>query len=142
MEDHKPKKNLVSIEAVPICSLFHCVLERSTKTNHSLLLLQIVAHLDDVVQENPALVSKETISTTLEGRAVVKVTISTDLAANKPIMFYECGIHAREWISPATCLWVMNEVGRLLLSFTRPNRLCHGISSIFFWISNSASSIC
>jgi len=71
---------------------------------------EIVAHLDDVVQENPALVSKETISTTLEGRAVVKVTISTDLAANKPIMFYECGIHAREWISPATCLWVMNEL--------------------------------
>ncbi|RWS23254.1 carboxypeptidase B-like protein, partial [Leptotrombidium deliense] len=28
----------------------------------------------------------------------------------KPIVMIECGIHAREWISTATCLWIMNDL--------------------------------
>ena len=26
-----------------------------------------------------------------------------------PILFFDCGIHAREWISPATCLFLIQD---------------------------------
>ena len=29
---------------------------------------------------------------------------------NKPVFFIECGIHAREWISPATCMYMIDQV--------------------------------
>ena len=30
--------------------------------------------------------------------------------SQKAVLFMECGIHAREWISPATCTFLINEV--------------------------------
>ena len=26
----------------------------------------------------------------------------------KPVLWIDCGIHAREWISPATCLYILD----------------------------------
>ena len=31
------------------------------------------------------------------------------------ILFFDCGIHAREWIAPASCLYVIQEWDRPLL---------------------------
>ena len=30
--------------------------------------------------------------------------------SQKAVLFMECGIHAREWISPATCMFLIDEV--------------------------------
>ena len=66
--------------------------------------------VDQLIMERPNLITKQTIGTTLEGRAIVMATISPDNNQNKTILFFDCGMHAREWISPATCIWIMNEV--------------------------------
>ena len=47
---------------------------------------------------------------TVEGRDIVQVTISSDPNANKKVLFFECDIHAREWISGATCLWIIDQL--------------------------------
>jgi murein tripeptide amidase MpaA len=69
---------------------------------------EIVGLVDQWVMDKPGLVSKSVIGTTYEGRDVVMTTIRSGL--NKPVFFFDCGIHAREWISPATCIWIMNEL--------------------------------
>ena len=28
----------------------------------------------------------------------------------KPVFFINCGIHAREWVSPATCMYMIKQV--------------------------------
>ena len=28
----------------------------------------------------------------------------------KPLFFFNCGIHAREWISPATCMYMIRQI--------------------------------
>ncbi|XP_048585626.1 carboxypeptidase B isoform X2 [Nematostella vectensis] len=30
--------------------------------------------------------------------------------ADKPVFFVNCGIHAREWVSPATCMYIIHEL--------------------------------
>jgi len=29
---------------------------------------------------------------------------------NKPTIYIQCGIHAREWIAPSTCLWIIDQI--------------------------------
>ena len=81
--------------------------------------MQIMDFIDQNIADYPNLVSKQTLATTLEGSDVVMATISTGNSSSKPIMFYECGIHAREWISPATCMWIMNEVNLIIIISVR-----------------------
>lgn len=70
---------------------------------------QIMAWLDDLVLTN-RLVSKKVAGTTLEGRDIVQAIISSDLTAKRPVQFFDCNIHAREWISAATCVWIIDHV--------------------------------
>lgn len=43
--------------------------------------------------------------------------IGKNTGSTKPAIFMDCGIHAREWISPAFCQWFVQEV--------KPNSLAH-----------------
>lgn len=38
------------------------------------------------------------------------IKISTDPTANKPIIFVDAGIHAREWAAPAQALYIINQL--------------------------------
>ena len=68
-------------------------------------------YLDDLVADYPAFVSKKVANTkTDEGRDVVQLAISSDVGTNKKVIFFECDIHAREWISPATCIWIIDKL--------------------------------
>ena len=31
-------------------------------------------------------------------------------SVTKPLFFFNCGIHAREWISPATCMYMIRQI--------------------------------
>jgi len=74
-------------------------------------LHEITEHLEYLNQTN-ALVSTSVAGTTLEGRDIVLVTISTEDAASstKPVLFFDCNIHAREWIAGAVCLSLIDRL--------------------------------
>lgn len=36
--------------------------------------------------------------------------ISVSSSSGRKIFFFNCGIHAREWITPATCMYMLHEV--------------------------------
>ena len=56
------------------------------------------------------LVTKEVIGKTYEGRDMVEITITEGTPGSKPVHWIDTNIHAREWITSASCMWFMNEV--------------------------------
>uniref|UniRef100_A0A8D2LKL8 Peptidase M14 domain-containing protein n=1 Tax=Varanus komodoensis TaxID=61221 RepID=A0A8D2LKL8_VARKO len=74
-------------------------------------LIQISAWTTRIVKKNPNLVSRIQIGSTFENRPMHVLKRGTEKA-----IFIDCGIHAREWISPAFCQWFLKEVSSLLFS--------------------------
>ena len=60
----------------------------------------------------PDMVKVTNIKTTYEGRQIKLVHVSLDLAetSKQPAIFIDCGIHAREWVSPAFCLYTIDRL--------------------------------
>jgi len=48
------------------------------------------------------------VGTTYEGREIPALTISS--GSGRKTVILECGIHAREWVSTASCLWMANQL--------------------------------
>ncbi|KAF2896454.1 hypothetical protein ILUMI_09719 [Ignelater luminosus] len=71
---------------------------------------EINAYLDQLAEDCPNLVSLETIGKSYEGRALKLVKISTNSSANKPIIFIDAGVHAREWIAPPVALYAIQQL--------------------------------
>jgi hypothetical protein len=71
-------------------------------------LAQIYAWLDTLPAAYPGTVTKIIGGSTFEGRRIEGVKISYKAGNNG--IFIEAGIHAREWISPATTTWILNEL--------------------------------
>ncbi|XP_055501675.1 carboxypeptidase B-like isoform X1 [Leucoraja erinacea] len=63
-----------------------------------------------IAEENPDLVSRMEIGKTYEGRSIYLLRVGNKTGAEKPAIFMDCGMHAREWISPAFCQWFLKEV--------------------------------
>lgn len=70
-------------------------------------LEEIYQFVDDIQLENPETATVITIGESFEGRPLKVVKISTN--DNNPAVFIEANIHAREWISSATAVWLINE---------------------------------
>jgi len=66
----------------------------------------IVSGLKDLASDSR--VTYESLGTTYENREIPSVTITNAGGSNKPVIYLECGIHSREWISTASCLWIAN----------------------------------
>ncbi|CAJ1086940.1 carboxypeptidase B2 [Xyrichtys novacula] len=86
--------------------------------------------LDDIyywinrtTQEHPTTLSTILIGSSSEKRPLYVLKLSLNDRPNKKAMWIDCGIHAREWISPAFCLWFVQHS----LSFYNIN---HDITSI------------
>lgn len=71
------------------------------------LLEEIYQFVDDIQLENPETATVITIGESFEGRPLKVVKISKN--DNNPAVFIEANIHAREWISSATAVWLINE---------------------------------
>ena len=41
---------------------------------------------------------------------MVSVSLDPYKKSNKPAIFMDCGIHAREWVSPAFCLYAIDQL--------------------------------
>merc|ERR1712123_345310 len=55
-------------------------------------------------------VETESIGQTFEGQEMVVMKVCRGGCGNKPAMWIDSGIHAREWISPATGTWMLHEL--------------------------------
>merc|ERR1719162_2270899 len=55
-------------------------------------------------------VEVESIGESFEGRPMRVVKVCKNGCGNKPAMWIDGGIHAREWISPASVTWMMHEL--------------------------------
>ncbi|KAK4877363.1 hypothetical protein RN001_009869 [Aquatica leii] len=71
---------------------------------------QINNYLYQLQQDYPNIVTLQSIGSTYEGRDMMVIQISTDPDANKPVIFIDAGIHAREWIAPAMALYIINQL--------------------------------
>ncbi|XP_072110603.1 carboxypeptidase B-like [Mobula birostris] len=70
---------------------------------------QIEAWTAKIAEANPRLISREKIGKSYEGRSIYLLRVGKRKRVVKPAIFMECGIHAREWISPAFCQWFVKE---------------------------------
>ncbi|XP_031573375.1 carboxypeptidase A5-like, partial [Actinia tenebrosa] len=50
------------------------------------------------------------IGKSYENRDILAIQIQGKFQVNKPLFFIQCGIHAREWISPATCMYIIDKM--------------------------------
>ncbi|KAF7708957.1 hypothetical protein HF521_018014 [Silurus meridionalis] len=69
----------------------------------------VEAWVNSITSSNPALISRSTLGKSYEGRSMHLLKIGKNTGSTKPAIFMDCGIHAREWISPAFCQWFVQE---------------------------------
>ncbi|KAJ3660726.1 hypothetical protein Zmor_005162 [Zophobas morio] len=68
-------------------------------------------YLTELVKQYPSIVSLENIGQSYQKRDMVVIRISTGSSnPAKPVIFVDAGIHAREWIAPATALYLINQL--------------------------------
>lgn len=67
----------------------------------------IVTHYNDLAAAYPALTTRQSAGTSLQGRDIpaIRITAPGD-ASNRPVVFINGGQHAREWISPAVVTYI------------------------------------
>lgn len=71
-------------------------------------LEEIYKNLDDLSKKYSDKVQTVVAGKTYEGRQIKGVKVS--FKANNPGIFIEGGIHAREWISPATVMYILHQL--------------------------------
>ncbi len=68
----------------------------------------ISAHLEALADANPDSMSVRSIGQTLQGRPISMATLALKDGKRRAAIWMDCGIHAREWISPCKALWVFS----------------------------------
>ena len=71
---------------------------------------EINQRIDWLVQTYSDILSTKVLATTHEKRDIQVVIVREPGAVNKPVIWVDCGIHAREWISPPTCLHIVDRL--------------------------------
>ncbi|KYO33939.1 mast cell carboxypeptidase A [Alligator mississippiensis] len=71
----------------------------------------IAAWTARIAKKYPKLVSRIEIGNTFEQRPMYLLQVGK-VSGRKKTIFMECGIHAREWISPAFCQWFVKQATR------------------------------
>jgi len=71
---------------------------------------EIMDFLDEQVALHPDEASVETIGTSHEGRDLKVIKISTGGNGQKPVIWIDANIHAREWITNAVATYIINEL--------------------------------
>ncbi|KAF6376066.1 carboxypeptidase B2 [Rhinolophus ferrumequinum] len=66
---------------------------------------EIYYWIEDITERYPHMVEKIHIGSSFEKRPLYVLKVSRKEKTAKNAVWIDCGIHAREWISPAFCLW-------------------------------------
>jgi hypothetical protein len=67
-------------------------------------LEEIQSRISWLVGHYPDLLSTRLLGTSHEGRKIEAVVVREPGPVAKPAIWIDCGIHAREWVSPPTCI--------------------------------------
>lgn len=71
----------------------------------------ITAYLEELAKSYPSRIKLTSIGDSYEGRTLHAISITNgDGVANKNVILMDAGIHAREWIAPATALYVIQQL--------------------------------
>ncbi|XP_054848139.1 carboxypeptidase B2 [Eublepharis macularius] len=73
-------------------------------------LKEIYRWMKHIVSRHGDLLQKINIGASYEKRPLYVLKISNKDAARKNAIWIDCGIHAREWIAPAFCLWFVGHM--------------------------------
>ncbi|XP_070395805.1 zinc carboxypeptidase A 1-like [Dermacentor albipictus] len=69
---------------------------------------EITGYLDLLAQKHSHIATVRNIGMTQEGRPIKGVILST--GSNRPVLWFDGGIHAREWVSPASLLYFLHKM--------------------------------
>lgn len=69
---------------------------------------EINNYILDHVQTNSRIVSSYVAGKSSQGRDLRVAVIKT--STSKRRIWIDCGIHAREWVSPSTCVWIIDKL--------------------------------
>ena len=67
---------------------------------------KIINYIDEKVESNSDIASSYVAGQTYEKRDLKVIVLKT--STSKRNIWIDCGIHAREWITPATCIWMID----------------------------------
>jgi len=73
-------------------------------------LRDIHGWLDSMAAQYPSLAETFVVGKTYEGRPIKGIKIGETKQGTKPVVWIQAGIHAREWIAPASCVYVINHL--------------------------------
>lgn len=104
--DESPSKSLVS--GIGANTLYQATLKADAFYKKYHTLSEINAHIYSLEKKFPEIVSVSTIGSSWRRNEINLVSLVKN-PSNK-IVFFECGIHAREWISPAACLYMIQDI--------------------------------
>jgi murein tripeptide amidase MpaA len=71
---------------------------------------EIRSFVYDTVQANPDIASVYVAGKSVESRELPVIVLKT--ATSQRAIWIDCGIHAREWVSPASCVYLINQIIR------------------------------
>uniref|UniRef100_A0A8C5R575 Peptidase M14 domain-containing protein n=1 Tax=Leptobrachium leishanense TaxID=445787 RepID=A0A8C5R575_9ANUR len=71
---------------------------------------EIYGWMEDIHEKHSDLVSKHYMGSTYEERPIYYLKIGWPSKKQKKIIFMDCGMHAREWVSVAYCQWFVKEL--------------------------------
>lgn len=72
---------------------------------------KIVAWMEKMLDKHPKMISRIKIGTTVEGNPLYVLKVGNKHEGKRAV-FMDCGIHAREWISPAFCQWFVYQAAK------------------------------
>lgn len=76
-------------------------------------LNEIYSWMEVITERYPDRVEKIHIGSSYEKRPLYVLKVSRKEKTDKNTMWIDCGVHAREWISPAFCLWFVGYVTQI-----------------------------
>ena len=65
-----------------------------------------------MLSKYPGLGHISSIGTTHEGRSIDMVTATLNDGAKRAGIVIDCGVHAREWVSPSFCMYALEQLLR------------------------------
>jgi hypothetical protein len=70
---------------------------------------EMLDFLDEKAKADPTRIKVSEIGKTFQGRSLKVISIQYNPSSTRNI-WIDCGIHAREWITPATCIWMVDKL--------------------------------